>query len=168
MYLKIIKLFCRKGKHTWLRMEVRAPGSAVLCCVSYRALLGQFIYTRQQTERTVNYIHSIRHYSYPEYNCQLVALEPLVDTARINNAQQSNVNQQCKNKGYFNESWNQNNQCTTGQPSLRLSSHNTAMTSHFSHYTLLTCHCRKSSEIRYSKHTVGALGGVISVISFFV
>lgn len=87
MFLKIINLFCRKDKHIFLRMEVRPPGTTVLCCISYRASLGRFIYTKQQREHSVSYIHNIRHYNCPKNNSQLVALEPLEDMAQINNAQ---------------------------------------------------------------------------------
>lgn len=123
MFLKIINLFCHKGKHIWLRMEVRAPGSTVLCSISYRALFGQFIYTRQRTESSVNYIRSIRHYNCPKYNSQLVALEPL--TA---------LHEQCENEGYFNESWHQNNRYTTGQPS-SVWAHTILRWHHISHIT---------------------------------
>lgn len=104
MFSMFLKIFCRKGKHIFLRIEVRLPGSTVLCCISYWALLGKFIYTRQQIENSVNYIHSIRHYNCPKYNSQLETLELREDTAQINKAEQSTVNEQCKNEGYFNES----------------------------------------------------------------
>lgn len=107
-----------------------------------------------KAESSVNHIHSIQHYNCPKYNSQLAALAPWGDMAWINNAQQSSVSQQCANEGYFSESWHYNNQCTTGETSSSLSSHNTAMTSHFSHYMVsvfLKWNCRQS--YRYSTHT---------------
>lgn len=133
------------------------------------ALLGQFIYTRRQTESSVNYIHDIRHYNYPKYNSQLVALQPLADTARINNAQRSNVNQQCESEACFNESWHQKQSMHhwTTELTCELTQCRDDIT--FSNITpFWTCNCRESSEILHPQHTVGALERQICVIAFFV